>query len=629
MVYSYNWIVGSVVIGTGLLIWVVVFIATYIHTVTPPALWIPVMNFFVGIWVIPLLMYWSEKKARHNAFLQWCNLKVSLLCSTKPLQELKRWRKLLNNLPVGVLVYKRSTLSFASLTAHKLLVDEEEPDLLRVETAISHNSQLREAIETAEGQRITQISPSNEPKPLSINTIVLGLQDEPYKVCILQDQSLYAELEKEKAAKEYTKKFFAMITHELRNPLQGVLGIFESLLEFLRGEKGESEQCRMGISTVKLMMRLVNDLLDLTQIETGKFKLTNVLVEIKDVVCECVELMQFKFKSKGVSLIYQFIEPIPLISCDKNRYKQILLNLLGNAIKFTEQGSVTITVEYETESRRLITTVSDTGVGIKPEDQGQLFSFFGKLEDHQALNPQGAGLGLYICKKLSTAMGGEITLESEYLKGTTIQFSIKNMEEEPFLKVSVHSEEDWREAEADIMESPAPICRIPYSFAQPNFLLQPEVITTETRMEQKPVLVVDDEFICASVLKSYLTRHGIDADIVKFLHKTYTQATSGTQAVELVSDKLNEEGKGYRLIFMDLNMPVMGGEETTRNIKKLYRNTVPEPFIVGVSGDAESEIKDKCKAAGMDMLRISFYMYNVQQCRNLWVNPKCIKQLTN
>ena len=119
------------------------------------------------------------------------------------------------------------------------------------------------------------------------------------------------------------------------------------------------------------------------------------------------------------------------MKCDRNRYKQILLNLLGNAIKFTESGSVTIHVEYDQITHLLWTCVLDTGVGIKEEDKGKLFAFFGKLDGQQALNPQGAGLGLYICKKLTEAMKGSIKLESEHLKGTTISFSIQDLTFDP------------------------------------------------------------------------------------------------------------------------------------------------------------------------------------------------------
>eukprot|EP01022_Parablepharisma_sp_SALTPOND_P020524 TRINITY_DN3759_c0_g1_i1.p1 TRINITY_DN3759_c0_g1~~TRINITY_DN3759_c0_g1_i1.p1 ORF type:complete len:412 (+),score=56.79 TRINITY_DN3759_c0_g1_i1:1098-2333(+) len=345
-------------------------------------------------------------------------------------------------------------------------------------------------------------------KPLGVSTITLKLQKVPYKVCILQDQSLYAELEKEKVAKEYMKKFFAMITHELRNPLQGVLGIFETLLEISNVDPG---QCKMGISTVKLMMRLVNDLLDLSQMETEKFKLASEEVNIVELVQECMELMQFKYQTKGVDLVHINESSIPRFKCDKNRYKQILLNLLGNAIKFTDKGQVIIKTNYDSELRKMFTTVKDTGVGIKDEDKEKLFSFFGKLEDQAMVNPQGAGLGLYICKKLTEAMGGRIALKSEYMQGTTITFSVENKAEAETPQISFASIPDLDEEDfsSDMEESPHPPFKKPYSFT-----LKTVPNTATAIRDHVQALVVDDEFICAGVLQAYLKGCGINSETV-------------------------------------------------------------------------------------------------------------------
>eukprot|EP01022_Parablepharisma_sp_SALTPOND_P033059 TRINITY_DN88119_c1_g1_i1.p1 TRINITY_DN88119_c1_g1~~TRINITY_DN88119_c1_g1_i1.p1 ORF type:complete len:655 (-),score=42.72 TRINITY_DN88119_c1_g1_i1:391-2355(-) len=524
IVYSYNWIVGTALTCAGVIIWISFYLVIYLGKGPPGILGTAIVNYCLGIWVLPFLLYWNEKRIRQNVFLNWCNSK-----------ELSNWKKLLNNLPVGVLVYKHKKLNFASLAARKLLVGTLERNLASVASAVDTNEQLRNATveptaligiesSTSEQGHLSNVhytTPLGETKPLSVSSIILGLQDEPYNVCILQDQSLYAELEKEKATKEYTKKFFAMITHELRNPLQGLLGIFEGLLETFRGYGSEYEQCQMGVSTVKLMMRLVNDLLDLTQLETDKFKLSNSFVRIEDIVHECAELMQFKFKAKGVELVPQIIGPIPRIKCDPSRYKQIVLNLLGNSIKFTEKGSVTLTIEYDHTSHKLVTTVADTGVGVKPEDKSKLFTFFGKLEDQQALNPQGAGLGLYICKKLVEAMGGEISLESEYLKGTTIKFTIQSIPEELHENSNeislVIQQNTQSRSEENIVETPLENYNLPYTFVPVKILTQTtrDMIITEPNVEQKPVLVVDDEFICARVLQTYLRGCGIDSDSVR------------------------------------------------------------------------------------------------------------------
>ncbi len=425
---------------------------------------------------------------------------------------------MLNNLPVGVLIQKSHELRFVSSTASKLLTGKENAELADVKTIVDHNDALKAAIEnnTIETvgsscdvvvNQIDYVDSEGKIKPLGMNTIVLGLQDEPHSVCMLQDQSLYRELEKANIAKQYLKTFFAMTTHEFRNPLHGVLGIFEALLESVQGAE-QATQCRMGINTVKLMMRLVNDILDLSQIEANNFRLANEEIDIGGLVRECMELMQYKYKAKGVALVFQPLGgKLPEIKCDKNRYMQILLNLLGNAIKFTERGSVTIKLAYEPLTKKLVTEVTDTGIGIKEEDQLRLFKAFGKLEDTLQQNPQGTGLGLYICKRIAEAMGGSIQISSEYLKGSSITFSIQN--QATGSSVADLSEDRTGSEHDDSTRPLARYCEIieaGYHFSKAS--------AAASNNKPPPILVVDDELMCATAVKAYLKHAGLAADIV-------------------------------------------------------------------------------------------------------------------
>ncbi len=491
-------------------------------------------------------------------------------------------------------MYKQAILGFANLSVKKLLVGDLNDTLDSIQKTIEDNPDLAQSISDQKIAEVLCRTETGSEKLLGVNTITLGLQEESYKVCIIQDQSLYRELEKEKIAKGYLKKFFAMITHELRNPLQGLLGIFESLLEILK-EPSNKDQCHMGISTTKLMMRLTNDLLDLSQMETEKFRLTNETTrDIAELMEECIGLMRYKYQAKGVSLRWIKVGDMPAeFKFDKNRYKQILLNLLGNAIKFTEAGEVVIRTQYSFENKQLITSVQDTGIGIKDEDKGKLFTFFGKLDDYTLQNPQGAGLGLYICKKLAVAMGGFVDLESEYLKGTTITFGVRNQAEENednvALEVPLKTEGPLLTNE---LERP------------PELIVNPEQKSTFASPEPNPILepvalVVDDEFICTHVVQQYLKQAGITADT----------ASSGVQAETLVMQQL-AQGKCYRLIFIDLNMPIEDGFQTVEKVHELLQDRSPsmKPFIVGMSGDSGPDVEQKCKDAGMDLLRI-FYLF--------------------
>ncbi len=431
---------------------------------------------------------------------------------------------------MGVLIYERTALQFANLSAQKLLVgsvcDEQPPERLR--EAVSHNGELKIAFGFQEGESAERgtmsemcheistaatfagaTGPENHvvctlnDKSLCISTVSMGLTGAHLcdKVCIVQDQSVYNELQKEKLAKQYMKDFFAMVTHELRNPLQGVLGLFEGMLEELKADDVK-QQCKMGVSTVKLMMRLINDILDLSQLECNSFRLVEESADVRQLVKECVDLMQFKYKMKGVVLRQN--EPVELpkvFRFDKNRYMQILLNLLGNALKFTERdGEVWVSVRYDVQAQKLFTSVKDSGIGIHDKDKEKLFTLFGKLADSAQMNPQGCGLGLHICKKLAEAMGGKISFESEYGKGTTIVYSVQNKGVE-----TATSDDQLQIPNEDVDLSFAHLCCSAHTEMKgPSQGLPAESLA----------LVVDDELLCANAVKSHLKHCGLSVDSV-------------------------------------------------------------------------------------------------------------------
>ncbi len=450
-----------------------------------------------------------------------------------------------------MLIYKPAELVFASLAAQKLIVGETSTSptaagsLEQLTSAVEQDPQLKTAVgappsisDTPRDREAPQVSQlqfrrgCQDPVQLEVTSLVLGVQAKPYKVCIVQDQSASVELRKEKVSKQYLKSFFAMITHELRNPLNGVLGIFESLLESLVSE--QRLQCQMGVSTVRLMMRLVNDILDMSQMDSDSFRLVEEDGDIVALVKDAVELMQFKYKTKGVGLHYQLAGCLPSrFRCDRNRFMQILLNILGNAIKFTEKGEVNIEVFYDPETRQLRTTVRDTGQGIKEEDRGRLFTYFGKLSDTCQMNPQGTGLGLYVCKKLSEAMGGGIELESVYRKGTTITFSVKNkLPDSPQgghcaeTIISLPTDKQAEEEGTPHGESTPHCCESTFSplTGSPKplssaTLIRPSTFSVQAKASRsaessQAILVVDDEYICVRAVQSQLKSLGYESDSV-------------------------------------------------------------------------------------------------------------------
>ncbi len=359
-----------------------------------------------------------------------------------------------------MLIYRGNVLQFASAAAYSLLGESTE-NVRRVQLLLD------------KGQQTT----------LEVSTIRIGAE---HRANLVQDCANYDELQKERAANKYLKDFFAMITHELRNTLNGLLGIFAGLEEHIGASSPEAAQCQTGVNTIKLAMRLVNDILDLSQLEANSFRLVDEPACVEDTVKECVSLMQFKFRTKGVVLRYERVGSVPTVCCDRNRYMQVLLNLIGNANKFTDSGEVLVSFRYDQSSSKLITSVKDTGVGIKESDAAMLFSFFGKLEDASHRNPQGVGLGLFVCKQLTLAMGGSIELDVHCRSGTRITFSIL----------------DKRRIDS---VAPGPTTA-PLSTREIEMTHGPA---------EKIALVVDDEVLCVDAVHAYLRFCGYDADKAK------------------------------------------------------------------------------------------------------------------
>ena len=224
-------------------------------------------------------------------------------------------------------------------------------------------------------------------------------------------------------------EFLAMMSHELRTPLNSIIGFVGIILKGIPGKINDEQkkQLSMVYNSAKHLLSLINDILDLSRIESGKMEISMENFKIEDVINEVVQTMSLPIEQKGLKLITEVPDKMPYILSDKKRAFQILLNLVNNAYKFTEKGEIKI--ECKIESNILKIAVSDTGIGIKNEDMPYLFEAFRQVDGTARRRYQGAGLGLYLCKKLLTLLGGEITAESEYGRGSrfTFKLPIKNI----------------------------------------------------------------------------------------------------------------------------------------------------------------------------------------------------------
>lgn len=362
-------------------------ISFYYNKVSAGKLAISIIIYNLGYLVVPLLYYTIDKATRELVFLGW-----------EVKQRLKYKEAFLNVLPVGVLVTKESSISYTNLALRKLLSMEENtsPSTSEIEQVKITNflrcTKKREAeltlfdvlnseevISDIKGEKFDFYVNPEKSIPLGVSTMKLFYGSDYEIIVALQDLSIYEELETKRNLLECQKAFFAMITHELRNPLHGIMGMLELIK---MGDISEqcNKDCTLGMNTGKLMMCLINDILDFSQMEANKFKLNEDLFSPIEALNDCLEVMQFRFKEKNVQLRKVVIGEIPeTIQNDKNRFKQIIFNLLGNAIKFTCQGYTEIEIAYDKENKKLKAKVSDTGIGIKEEEKCQIFQMYGTL----------------------------------------------------------------------------------------------------------------------------------------------------------------------------------------------------------------------------------------------------------
>jgi len=255
----------------------------------------------------------------------------------------------------------------------------------------------------------------------TVKSLKVNFRSMDCRVLILIDQSSFERLIK--MDEKYQKLYLASIVHDIRTPLHGILG----MLELMSGRTQEEAQyLSVAKKTCKLMMFLTYDITDYSMLETKKFRVANENTNIKDTVGEVHQLLAFSLEKKRLEYVFRCSEEVPVtIYIDKNRYMQILLNVLSNAIKYTFGGSIKVSVDYESLRDMLVTSVKDTGIGIKQEDIPKLFKLFGKLESNVEHNTQGVGLGLAVSKRLAEAMGGYITVVSQEGLGSTFTFGIK------------------------------------------------------------------------------------------------------------------------------------------------------------------------------------------------------------
>jgi PAS domain S-box-containing protein len=242
------------------------------------------------------------------------------------------------------------------------------------------------------------------------------------------ERALYEKNVELETANRTKDRFLATMSHELRTPLNAVIGFTGTLLMRLPGPLTDDQegQLRTVQSSAQHLLALINDLLDLAKIESGKIELRSEEVSCGSVVAEVAAALSPAAALKGLSLVTSSADPAIFVHTDRRTLHQILLNLAGNAVKFTDQGGVRITVSRpEGADSGVRLSVSDTGVGIRDEDMHRLFEAFEQLQTTETRRHEGSGLGLHLSQKLAKLLGTRIDCESEYGSGSTFTFVLR------------------------------------------------------------------------------------------------------------------------------------------------------------------------------------------------------------
>ncbi|MEI6712236.1 MAG: PAS domain S-box protein [Verrucomicrobiota bacterium] len=381
------------------------------------------------------------------------------------------------------------------------------------------------------------------------------------------------------AASRAKSEFLATMSHEIRTPMNGVLGFTDLLLE-----TPLTDLQRQYISTIKgsgeSLLIIINDILDLSKIEAGKLTLDFQPFDLHHTIRDICNLLSSRANEKGLLLDFAYPDSLPKhIHSDEQRMRQILLNLTGNALKFTNSGSVQVRVTEVTVARQRMARieVTDTGIGLNPEQQNRLFQNFSQADSSTTRRFGGTGLGLVITKRLVELMGGEIGLESQVGKGSTFWFTFPLTESVPA--------------------------------ASPTQTIRPTPSPANTTHLDMRILVAEDNATNQMFVAALLKKLGCQADF----------AATGLESVRCFEDH------AYSAILMDCHMPEMDGYDATleiRRLEKLRGGTARTP-IIALTASVMQEDRDRCTAVGMDaFLTKPLRKHELQSVLEQWVRAK-------
>jgi PAS domain S-box-containing protein len=401
------------------------------------------------------------------------------------------------------------------------------------------------------------ISPILDAKGQVTNVIVQHLDISELKQ---MEQSLIEAKLAAESANVAKSQFLATMSHEIRTPMNGVIGMLE-LLQHSRLTPQQHQYAQAAKNAGCQLVTLLNDILDLSRIEADRLELEVSDFNLQQLIADIINLLSLQAHEKGVRLASSIDAFVPVaLRGDAGRLRQILINLIGNAIKFAPKGSVKLDIEVESQDERVITLrflVKDNGIGVAADKLEQIFEPFKQADSSTTRQYGGTGLGLAICKRLANLMGGEIGTTSTLGQGSTFWFTVLLEKQEP-------------SAAQPLPVSPPPL-RAPAKESPNACAIR--------------ILLVEDDPIAQNMMPKLLKDYGYQVDV----------AFDGKEALQVLREN------DYALVLMDCMMPEMSGYEVSAAIRDpatpVRRHDIP---VLALTGNALKYDLDKCLAAGMD-----------------------------